>query len=203
MAPETSPSASCTPRAPRQEQNKRKESEQVLELVKSQIQRHEDDMAVHSSDLASLRAQITTMTSEVDLWTQKYEKLRVLNERVTNLNSSQNATLERHLEREKELEQVLSNQRKTIKSTAEEVHRILGLNAVLSSQLNHCKQLIAKSDDDVRSLTLEREVMTANLSISPAFLTDPHTDTKSFSCFHSNATLPATFLACLPPAGSK
>ena len=39
----------------------------MLELVKSQIQRHEDDMAVHSSDLASLRAQITTMTSEVDL----------------------------------------------------------------------------------------------------------------------------------------
>ena len=71
----------------------------MLELVKSQIQRHEDDMAVHSSDLASLRAQITTMTSEVDLWTQKYEKLRVLNESVTNLNSSQNAALERHLER--------------------------------------------------------------------------------------------------------
>ena len=67
----------------------------MLELVKSQIQRHEDDMAVHNSDLASLRAQITAMTSEVDLWTQKYEKLRVLNERVANLNSSQNAALQR------------------------------------------------------------------------------------------------------------
>lgn len=146
----------------------------MLELVKSQIQRHEDNMAGHSADLASLRAQITTMTSEVGLWTQKHEKLRVLNERVTTLNSSQNAALERHLEREKELEQVLSNQRKTIKSTAEEVHRIKGLNAVLAAQLNQCKELIAKSDDDVRHLTLEREVVTATFSVSPPFLTDPH-----------------------------
>ena len=56
----------------------------------------------------------------------------------------------------------------------------LRLNAVLSSSAQPLQTLFAKSDDDVRSLTLERVVMTANFLYHLPF-TDPHTDTKSFS----------------------